>query len=77
MGMTSTAEGTIWAKAWRWEIITLVRMIIIMVQEKKITAHKVLSLCWVLLSMTPQGLFVEHFYHKNPTFQQLFLIGSF
>ena len=35
MGMTSTAEGTIWAKAWRWEIMTLVRMIIIMVQEKK------------------------------------------
>lgn len=45
--------------------------------RKKITAHKVLSLCWVLLSMTPQGLFVKHFYHKNPTFQQLFLIGSF
>lgn len=34
MGMDIHSRGNHMAKAWRWEIITLVRMIIIMVQEK-------------------------------------------
>ena len=51
MGMTSTAEGTIWAKAWRWEIMTLVRMIIIIIFIKDIglpTFFRIIPTCSLL-----------------------------
>lgn len=67
MGQALQAEGTAWTQALRWEIVTLMRMIMLI-----ITVHRALAPCLVPVFMIPWGNLLN-LYCENPTF----LSGSY